>query len=965
VKAQSQIISSIPGRFESERAELLNLLVERGILYQSPTQPVLSRDGSSARWMLNSLALTLTPRGAELAGRCLLDLLEKFDGRQLATYGLTGVPIVQSCINLSRGRYHGLLIRKERKAHGSLKLIEGPIDYNEPTILIDDSISSGMSVTEGCKRLEEVGIRVEGAVCLVRFGWYAGFGILRERGYHVEALYDVYEDLMANMDDEPSPIYNPSKWFPQFQWHDERAPEGLHPAHLARTVLNEYFTSARLLRPPRRLDREYDSAGGAWVSVRSKENIYDRHGRDGFWHFPDEEIWSTPENVVRACLRTAVNLPQCDAGKELLRKSNIAVTFFSALEDRTVGELDNDRYGIVVCSKERPSVMGGALPRMPGIAGEWEQFQHARKKNGRLVSFEPFVIYRHEVAKFVEPEGFWQPTGTPLDQGSKWHDDAAVCAPIAERARDIVIAHLLGIDEKTSPLPGDILPSDVDSVYVTVYLKGALRGCMGSRIRDLDADVRNLATAALSDHRFDEALSPIESDDVAVTVSLLYDPLELGPWEPNEVGSCIRIGQQALMAHQPGKVGLLLPFVAVMQNLNREAFVKAILEKAGITEGPYNWCRFECATWLADKTGTHHIDGSFPQAVAAGSRDELLNRFAELHINYLMKHQKEDGSFYSTYLPFQNRLYEAVQTPRLAHGAWVLARAAKIFPGDDVREAADRAISYHLDKVTDHHGNLWVDYPGEQASVAEVSFLLLALCQLEVTDELRKYASGLSSTLVSSIDKHGRIVTHRDPSECHDVYQDYFPGQTLLALATAVQAGLADIEIEKLHNAFKYYRHRFRYKRDFGQVSWLMQAFSVWWNIVRDKQFADFVYEIGDWILQYQQEKTGAFVNDHQPDTPGYTTALYLEGIAAAAHLASSQCDDRLAARYIDSFERGLRFLDKLIIQERDATILRCPQFAIGGLRQSVYRSENRIDFVQHSLSAILEFRKSGFETFK
>src|SRR5882724_5879369 len=67
VKAQSKIISSMPSSFESDRAELLDLLVKRVILYRSESQPVLSRDGSSARWMLNSLALTLTPRGAELA----------------------------------------------------------------------------------------------------------------------------------------------------------------------------------------------------------------------------------------------------------------------------------------------------------------------------------------------------------------------------------------------------------------------------------------------------------------------------------------------------------------------------------------------------------------------------------------------------------------------------------------------------------------------------------------------------------------------------------------------------------------------------------------------------------------------------------------------------------------------------------------------------------------------------------
>src|ERR1044072_7315646 len=177
--ALSTTLALLPEDFHSARAELLEILRQRGILHRSSTQPVLARDGTSARWMLDSLAVTLSPRGAELAGRCLLELLKRFDGKQIATYGLTAVPIVQSCILQSGGRYHGLLVRKERKKHGSLKLIEGSIDPYEPTILIDDSISSGMSMEEGCKTLEEAGLRVEGGICLVRFGWYGGYALMQ------------------------------------------------------------------------------------------------------------------------------------------------------------------------------------------------------------------------------------------------------------------------------------------------------------------------------------------------------------------------------------------------------------------------------------------------------------------------------------------------------------------------------------------------------------------------------------------------------------------------------------------------------------------------------------------------------------------------------------------------------------------------------------------------------------------
>src|SRR2546427_68565 len=139
MEAWSDSLTRLPPAFHADRAELIGLLRKDGILYESPTQPILSRDGTTARWMLNSLQVTLTPRGAELAGRCVLELLKRFDGRQIATLGLTAVPILNSVI-LQSGGYHGLLVRQQRKKHGSLKLIQGPIDPDEPTIVIDDSI---------------------------------------------------------------------------------------------------------------------------------------------------------------------------------------------------------------------------------------------------------------------------------------------------------------------------------------------------------------------------------------------------------------------------------------------------------------------------------------------------------------------------------------------------------------------------------------------------------------------------------------------------------------------------------------------------------------------------------------------------------------------------------------------------------------------------------------------------------
>jgi AMMECR1 domain-containing protein len=808
-------------------------------------------------------------------------------------------------------------------------------------------------MTEATQRLEEAGLRVEGGICLVRFGWQNGYALMQQSGYHMEAVFDIWDDFIAFMDDEDKIPVNPSKRFPVFEWATEQAPEDLYPAQLARLVISEYLSSGKLLRPPHQLDKKYDSAGGAWVSLRSRASVYKRHARGGFWHFPGEESKSAAEDLVMAAVSTAADLPAAEEGLKSVEESAFAVTFFSALERCTPGQLDNDRYGIVVRSLERRAWMGGALPRMPGIANEWAQFQHARIKNAKLISFEPYELFRHDVVKVVEPGEKWQPTGVPAPEEIPWHKDPKICGPVAERARDLVLVHLLERPERTESLAENLLPKNVDSLYLTIYINGHLRGCMGQKLRNLDDDLKTIAKAALRDERF-AGRTPVDADNVAVTVSFLSDPLPLGECPPEEVVSYYRHGDQTVMVYQDDRVGLLLPFVGSFWNLDPVGFARAVIEKAGLSEPPYYWVRFDCATWFAGPEGVASTVGGF--AISQKQLppiEELVRYHGKLHLHYLLKHLKEDGTFYSGYQPFHNRVYESNDLARQAHGAWVLARAVNVFGADELKSAADKVIDSLLAKVVRDGDDFWLQVQDEASTVAETSFLLLTLSNLHEDDPRRDIMKDLAATLWRCIQlPHGRIITHHDPDNpSPDAYQDYFPGQVLLALAVACEQKVSELDEERLRRSFQYYRHRFRYKRNFGQVTWLMQAFSKWWQVTGNSEYAELVFEVADWLLGYQQEKTGGFINDHQPGAPGYTTAVYLEGIAAAREIAANE----RSQTYSDSLARGFAFLDRLIIQQRDRGILPNLDFALGGLRQGLHYSEIRTDFVQHSLSAILE----------
>jgi hypothetical protein len=288
----------------------------------------------------------------------------------------------------------------------------------------------------------------------------------------------------------------------------------------------------------------------------------------------------------------------------------------------------------------------------------------------------------------------------------------------------------------------------------------------------------------------------------------------------------------------------------------------------------------------------------------------------------------------------------------------VLARADAAF-GASAGEAAGRTLQFLLGTVRNARDGAWLSFKDHAASVAESAFLLLALCQASPSSV---WAPRLAATLWSCIDPHGRVQTHRDAAAAADAFQDYFPGQVLLALAGAARAGVHPVDAAKLSRAWRYYRDRFRARPHFGQVSWLAQACRAWWRLTPERYLANLAFEIAEWILGFQQQKRGAFLNDHQSDTPGYTSALYLEGLGAAAALARAAGDDRRHGRYLEACRRGFQFLDGLVIQSRDRSLLPNPDLAIGGLRRSAQRSEICIDFVQHYLAAVLETRDAAAE---
>jgi AmmeMemoRadiSam system protein A len=116
-------------------------------------------------------------------------------------------------------------------------------------------------------------------------------------------------------------------------------------------------------------------------------------------------------------------------------------------------------------------------------------------------------------------------------------------------------------------------------VFVTLHVRGKLRGCIGvieAKERLGESIARCAAGAAREDPRF----SPMQPEELAgleIEVSLLSPLQRIQPEE-------IEIGKHGLLVEQGIRKGLLLPQVAVEHHLGREEFLKETCHKAGLAQ---------------------------------------------------------------------------------------------------------------------------------------------------------------------------------------------------------------------------------------------------------------------------------------------------------------------------------------------------------------------------------------------
>lgn len=199
----------------------------------------------------------------------------------------------------------------------------------------------------------------------------------------------------------------------------------------------------------------------------------------------------------------------------------------------------------------------------------------------------------------------------------------------------------------------------------------------------------------------------------------------------------------------------------------------------------------------------------------------------------------------------------------------------------------------------------------------------------------------------------------------------YYPGEALYAIA---RWSLAANESTKaaviLERAFEPYRGHWRRHRQLAFIPWQTGAFAEAFLATGQRDFADFVFEMNDWLVPLQyvagsstpSDWVGGFdfrdANERFHAPPGATTGSYAEALVDALRVAKAVGDQARVDRYEAALLAALQFLTTIQYTAANTAHFQpeTRQKLLGAIHAGVEDGMVRIDFTQHALMAASQY---------
>ena len=331
------------------------------------------------------------------------------------------------------------------------------------------------------------------------------------------------------------------------------------------------------------------------------------------------------------------------------------------------------------------------------------------------------------------------------------------------------------------------------------------------------------------------------------------------------------------------------------------------------------------------------VPGALPLLTPGARKQYDLKRLTPLQQNlylsaqrgteWLLRRNKPDGRFVYGFSPSLRQPLEEDSYLAQIEATCALGRAGRFFGNPDAGAVARHALLTLLLNTTTDPQNKRIRYTIPPSAMvnrpAAVGLLLLAICELptppEIGKDLLDQADELADFLQSQVRPDGSLSMIETAEEIEN-----FSGPALLGIIRSQKLRPAPWKIEALRKARVVFQAYWRQHKNQAMIAEHSAAFTEAYLLTRERPFADFVFEMNDWLLgqQYQnvdparQAWTGGFMSwvdgKAAPLPPDVRSALAAQSLAEACRTAQLSAELGRLGRYKESLESCMKFLTTL-----------------------------------------------------
>ena len=153
----------------SAREKLKEEILKKAVVHGK----VILSSGKEADYYVDLRRVTLDSIAAPLVGEVMLELTKDLDYQAVGGLTLGADPVATAMMHVAsqKGRkIDAFVVRKEEKAHGLQRRIEGPDVKGKKVLAIEDTSTTGGSVLTAVEALKEAGAIVVGVAVIVERG---------------------------------------------------------------------------------------------------------------------------------------------------------------------------------------------------------------------------------------------------------------------------------------------------------------------------------------------------------------------------------------------------------------------------------------------------------------------------------------------------------------------------------------------------------------------------------------------------------------------------------------------------------------------------------------------------------------------------------------------------------------------------------------------------------------------------